>query len=423
MHKKLKEVIICSVLAVIIGLMLGFLSGLFGRALSAIEGFRDDHYIWLLPFLGLAGVLILYMYKHISPNSEQGLDLAIAYNMGEVGEHGKIENVGHAQKIGEYPNAYVLLRLLANAIMLLFGASTGKEGTVATCGAAVGDYVSRLFRSRQYARTLLIAGVSAAVSGLFQTPLGGTFFALEFSAAGLLYYQALIPALIASYTAYYFSTICAYHAFHHAIVLTWTPDTVQILFILLSAVIFGLVGRAFAIGLHSAKRIYKKKVKNRYLGILIFGTIIAALLIFIHAGRYSGTGGSLIGGLFADHSFNIYDFALKFIFTILCITIGFSGGEMLPIMSIGATIGATLSMLFGLPFELSVVIGCTAVYSSATNTLFAPIFIGIEMFGTDAALYIAAACIIAFAINGNHSVYNRQVHTTRSIYGILRHNE
>ena len=138
MLKKFKEVIICSVLALIIGLMLGFLSGLFGRALSAIEGFREAYYIWLLPFLGLAGVLILFMYKHISPNSEQGLDLAIAYNMGEVGERGKIENVGHAQKIGEYPNAYVFLRLFANAIMLLFGASTGKEGTVATCGAAVG---------------------------------------------------------------------------------------------------------------------------------------------------------------------------------------------------------------------------------------------------------------------------------------------
>ena len=41
-------------------------------------------------------------------------------------------------------------------------------------------------------------------------------------------------------------------------------------------------------------------------------------------------------------------------------------------------------------------IGSVAVYGAATNTLLAPIFIGIEMFGGDAAVYIAASCIIAF---------------------------
>lgn len=423
MFKKFKEILICSLLAVVIGIVLGFMSGMFGRAIDGIEQFRDDHYIWLLPFLGLAGVLILFMYKHISPNSEQGLDLAIAYNMGEVGEHGKIEAVGHAHKIGEYPNAYVLLRLAANAIMLLFGASTGKEGTVATCGAAIGDYTSRLFRSRQYAKTLLIAGVSAAISGLFQTPLGGTFFALEFSAVGLLYYQALIPALIASYISYYISTVCAYQAFRHTVTLVGSLSMLQIFFILLFSVIFGLAGRLFATGLQSVKMLYKSKVKNRYIGMLIIGTAMAGLLILCHAGRYSGAGGKLIDGLFSAQPWNVYDFALKFVFTVICIVIGFSGGEMLPIMSIGATLGAALSMLFGMPFELSVVIGCTAVYSSATNTLFAPIFIGIEMFGSDIALYIAAACIIAFAVNGNHSVYTRQGHTTRSIYASLRRTE
>ena len=422
MIKKYKEIIICSALAVLIGAVLGFVSGMFGRILEQLELFRDGHYLWFLPFLGLAGVLILFMYKHISPNSEQGLDLAIAYNMGEVGEHGRIKHMGHAARIGEYPNAYVFLKLAANAIMLLFGASTGKEGTVATCGAAIGDYTSRLFRSRQYARTLLITGVSAAVSGLFQTPLGGTFFALEFSAAGLIYYQALIPALIASYASYYISTVCGFHAFRHTISLSASPDMMQIIFILICAVLFGLCGRWFAVALTECKKLYKRRVKNRYIGMLISGTAVAALLIIAHAGRYSGTGGSLINGLFDGQAWNIYDFALKFIFTIVCIVIGFSGGEMLPIMSIGATLGAVLSMLFGLPFELTVALGCTAVYSSATNTLFAPIFIGIEMFGTDAALYIAAACMIAYGINGNHSVDTHQGHTTRSIYSSLRHN-
>ncbi|MGN0162125.1 MAG: chloride channel protein, partial [Candidatus Ornithomonoglobus sp.] len=170
---KVRETVICSVLAVLIGAQLGFISGFFGRTLEFIEEFRAEHYIALVPFLGLAGVVIIFLYKRFSPNSEQGLNLAIAYNMGEVSDKGEIKDFGHAQKLGRYPDGYVLLKLISNAIMLLFGASTGKEGTVATCGAAIGDYMSRIFRVRKYNRILLVTGVSAAVAGLFQTPLGG----------------------------------------------------------------------------------------------------------------------------------------------------------------------------------------------------------------------------------------------------------
>lgn len=417
--KKTKEHIICSLLAVFIGIQLGFISGFFGRILEFIEPYRDEHYLYLVPFMGIAGVVIIFMYKRFSPNSEQGLNLAISYNMGEVGERGEIAKDGQAH-IGSYPSAYVFLKLFANSIMLLFGASTGKEGTVATCGAAIGDYTSRIFRCRQYFRTLLISGVAAAVAGLFQTPLGGVFFALEFSAAGLLYYQALLPALIAAYTSYYISTVCGFTAFHHTVAAIPALNGAQLLQILLCSVLFGLVGRLFVVCLEGAKDFYAKKVKNRYLGVLIIGTITAAVLMLTLGGRYCGTGSSLVGNLFGSGHFYTFDFALKFIFTIVCIVIGFSGGEMMPLMSIGAALGATTSLITGLPFELMVVMGCAAVYCSATNTLLAPIFICVEMFGSNIVLYIAAACAIAFAINGNRSVYTRQGRITRSLYNTIR---
>ncbi len=418
--RKFREMLICTAIAIVIGVQLGFVSGFFGRLLDFIEPFCAKHYIILLPFLGVAGVVIIWLYKHISPNSEQGLNLAIAYNMGEVGEHGEVKDVGHAHKIGEYPNAYVILKLAANAIMLLFGASTGKEGTVAACGAAIGDYTSRWFRLRKYSHILLISGVSAAVSGLFHTPLGGLFFSLEFSAVGLLYYQALIPALTASYVSYYISTVCGFNAFHYTVQTAFEPDILHIALILVAAVIFGLAGRAFVFCLENAKKLYNDHISNRYTGALVGGSVIAALMIIFRA-RYCGTGGAMVEEIFFNRNALPYDFALKAIFTVLCITIGFSGGEMMPLMAIGASLGAVVSSLFGLPFELTVALGCAAVYCSATNTLLAPVFIGIEMFGTGTALYMAAVCIVAFAVNGNHSVYTMQGHIPRSVYGALRH--
>ena len=419
---KHKKNLICALLSVPIGVVIGITAGLFGQALHIAEEFRIEHYIYIVPLLGLSGVFILFLYKRFSPHSEQGLNYAIAYNMGAAGNDGKVaKNLNkYTQRLGKYPKAYALLKLISNITMLFFGASTGKEGSFAAFGASIGDYFARVTNTRKYSRILLITGVSAAVSGLFQTPLGGIFFALEFTAAGIMAYSALVPAAIASYLSFWFSKLCGFNAFSYSVNADLALTFKSVFAIIVCAVLFGIIGKAFALMLQKLHKFYNSKVKNRYLGIFIIGTAVAILMLFTHSGRYCGTGANMISLLFFNGEFKIYDFALKLVFTLICITIGFSGGEMMPLLTIGATLGATMSVLFGLPLELTAAMGCLAVYASATNTLVAPIFIGIEMFGTDAALYIAAACIIAYAINGNTSVYSMQGSIPDGIYSIIR---
>lgn len=418
--KKHRGIIICSLISVVIGVVIGITAGFYGDALHLAEELRAKHYLYIMPFLGLAGVLILFLYNRISPQSEQGLNLAIAYNMGNVNARGKIQDMGKIRKTGKYPKSYALLKLFTNWVMLFFGASTGKEGSFAAFGAAIGDYSARIFKSRRYSRILLISGVAAAVSSLFQTPFGGVFFALEFTAAGVMSYTALIPALISSFTAYLFSKLCGFTAFSHTVSaeLTINPKTVFLLVI--CALVFGFAGRLFTYVLHKSHDYYNKHVKRRYITMFIIGSIMAVVFIVVDKGRYGGTGSSMLAALFDSGDFRMYDFALKFLFTIICITIGFSGGEMMPLLTIGATLGATLAAVTGLPVGLMAAVGCVAVYGSATNTLIAPIFIGIEMFGTDATLYIALACIIAYAINGNKSVYSMQGDLNPWGYGIFK---
>ena len=204
---KYKELIICSILTAIIGAVVGITAGIFGQILHIAEEIRSEHYIFIVPFLGVAGMAMLFLYKHISPNSEQGLNLAIAYNMGKATDEGAVKKHTHKQMLGKFPKAYAPLKLLTNLIMLFFGASTGKEGSFAAFGASIGDYLARITKARRYSHILLISGVAAAVSGLFQTPLGGMFFALEFTVAGVMVYSLLIPTFICSFTAYFFSKL------------------------------------------------------------------------------------------------------------------------------------------------------------------------------------------------------------------------
>ena len=413
--KKHKEIIICSLLTALLGAVIGITSGVFGRLLHLAEEIRSEYYIFIVPFLGIAGMGMLFLYKHISPNSEQGLNLAIAYNMGKATDDGKVDKKTHKQRLGKFPKAYAPLKLLSNLIMLFFGASTGKEGSFAAFGASIGDYLARISKSRRYSHVLLISGVAAAVSGLFQTPLGGMFFALEFTVAGIMVYSMLIPTFICAFTAFFFSRLCGYTAFYHAVSANMDINIQNIAALLCASLIFGLTGKLFAVILNKSHNIYRRKIKNRYLAILIFGSVMAVIFI-LFGGRYCGTGANIISDVFINNHYNVYDFVLKFVFTIICIVIGYTGGEMMPLLTIGATLGALMSTITGLPFELTAAMGCVAVYASATNTLVAPIFIGIEMFGTDASLFIAASCIIAYAINGKDSVYTMQGHITKNIY-------
>jgi H+/Cl- antiporter ClcA len=91
-----------------------------------------------------------------------------------------------------------------------------------------------------------------------------------------------------------------------------------------------------------------------------------------------------------------WDFALKFIFTVVTLSVGFQGGEVTPLFAIGASLGAVLGTAFGMPVPFAAALGYAAVFASATNTLFAPIFIGAEVFGYDAMPFFFVVCVIAY---------------------------
>lgn len=64
-----------AVLAVVVGICVGIVDTIFGRGLLAISDLRTAHWRYLLPFLPLAGLLIVWMYHHFSTLSLKGMSL------------------------------------------------------------------------------------------------------------------------------------------------------------------------------------------------------------------------------------------------------------------------------------------------------------------------------------------------------------
>lgn len=99
---------------------------------------------------------------------------------------------------------------------------------------------------------------------------------------------------------------------------------------------------------------------------------------------------------------------MKFALTILTLSAGFQGGEVTPLFSIGATLGAASAVIFGVPFPLAAALGYAAVFGGATNTLWAPILIGCEVFGFDTLPAFFVTCVIAYVCNGGQSIYGQK---------------
>lgn len=103
-----------------------------------------------------------------------------------------------------------------------------------------------------------------------------------------------------------------------------------------------------------------------------------------------------------------YDWLLKGAFTIVTLAIGYQGGEVTPLFSIGAALGVVLAGIFGLPVVFVAALGYAAVFASATNTMLASIFLGAEVFGYDYLPYFFVVCSVAYVFNGNKSIYTAQ---------------
>ena len=184
---------------------------------------------------------------------------------------------------------------------------------------------------------MLITGMAAGFGGLFQTPLAAVFFAMEVIVAGYLEYDALLPALIAAYTASFTSHFLGLEKFAVDIQDTWTVTDLRSMISLIAlGLAFGLAGRCFSVLLQKAKKLFGEKISTPLIRIGIMAIPLAALLFVIHGGRYTGLGTNLISASFAGETIYGYDWILKLLFTVFTLAIGFQGGEVTPLFSIGA---------------------------------------------------------------------------------------
>lgn len=387
-----RDTLLLGLVALPLGLAIGALDALFGRVLLALTSFRMEHAAALLPFLAIAGVAMVWCYQTFGGTSNKGMTLLF-----EAGQ-GKTDTI---------PLRLIPLVMGSTWLTHLFGGSAGREGVAVQMGGALAHNVGKRLPLPNASRSLLIAGMAAGFAGLFRTPIAATFFALEVFAAGVLEYQALFPALVASFTASACSGLLGLEKFSVTLTDALPFSGALVGKLLLFGVLFGITGGLFAWSLGKLKGFLAVRLPNPLRRIFWIGLLVSAVSLLCWEGRYAGLGTNLIAMSFDGGCFS-WDFVLKFLFTIVTLAAGFQGGEVTPLFSIGASLGALLGTLFGLPVTVVAALGYAAVFGAASNTLLAPMLIGAEVFGFSYLPYFFLVCAVAYLCNGNACIYPAQ---------------
>ena len=252
-----------------------------------------------------------------------------------------------------------------------------------------------------------MCGMSAAFSAIFGTPLAASIFAMEVVSVGVMYYAALVPcvfaSLIASKVAIDMGINPELFAISHIPEFHLLPSVKVILLALCCAALSVI----FCMALHSLGDLYRAKLKNSYIRIIVSSGIIVLLTIILHTSDYMGAGVPVIENAIRGEV-RPEAFVLKIIFTALTIEAGFKGGEIVPSFYVGATFGCLFGQLLGISPSLCAAVGMVSVFCGVTNCPVSSLLIAFELFGYEAVPYFMIAVSVSYLMSGYYGLYHDQ---------------
>lgn len=375
----------------IIGIIIGLVGALFHILLNLATTFRKEHdfMIFLLP---IAGLIIIALYHLCGYKKSRGTNLVISA----------------IQENDHIPFKMAPLIIISTFLTHLCGGSAGREGAALQVGGSIGNTIANLFKfDEKDTRIMIMCGMSACFGALFGTPVAAAIFSMEVISVGIMYYAALVPCILSALIGSSTSSMFGIGATKFTIGALPQFTAFNVGKIILLACIFAIVSIILCISLHSAGHLYGKYIENQYIRVFAAGLIVMALRFALNTTDYLGAGTDIIEKSFENPS-AFYVFALKILFTALTLGGGFKGGEIVPTMFVGATVGSAFSVLFGLPVGLCAACGLVTVFCGVTNCPLTSLIIAIEMFGADSMKFIAISIAIGYLLSGYYSLYNSQ---------------
>ena len=376
----------------VIGLLVGAVGIVFHHGIDVATHLRGENpnIIWLLPVVGMGIVLL---YAAMGMGKDRGTNQVLI----AVRE-------GQQLKLRTAP-----LIFISTILTHMAGGSAGREGAALQLGGSLAAYVGRLIRlDGKDGRVMVMCGMSAAFSALFGTPLTAAVFAMEVVSVGVMYYAALVPALVSALVAF---ELAKFTGMHLTVGYTVTDfaqmEPMTLLRIAVLGLLCALVSILFCKCMHHAPHIYSKVFKDPMIRAGAGGVLLLLMTSIVGCQDYNGAGDAVIRRMLGGETIP-EAFLMKILFTAVTLGAGFRGGEIVPVLFTGCAFGTFVGPMLGLPHGFSGALGMAAVFCGATNCPLSSILLSYELFGGQGLPMFALACGVSYVLSGYYGLYSEQ---------------
>ncbi|WP_304046830.1 ClC family H(+)/Cl(-) exchange transporter [Methanobrevibacter gottschalkii] len=400
-----------SVQGVMVGIFAGLMVCLYRFLLSESEHILRNYltiiqtnvvYIVLFfVFLAVLGLLIDWITKWEVDSSGSGIPQVYA------------EVKGHM----EANWAKVLFSKIVTGVMTaLGGLSLGPEGPSVQIGGMAGKGVARLFKgSKTDELRLILVGSAVGITAAFNAPLAGVLFVMEEINHGFdktLIFIALVSAIV--------SDFISKSIFGQSTVLTFPINNIPLenyWILIVLGIVIGVIGYVYNIGMiKSSDFVNSLKIPSqlKFVAVFIISGVVALTIPQISDGGHFMM--DMLGVAIPSLGVLVLLLVLKYLFSMFSFSSGAPGGIFLPILVLGAYIGAifgsvvvpALGMGHVLIYKF-IVISMAGFFAATVRSPITGIVLIAEMCGsTESLVAMIIVSLIAYVVPtilGNEPIY------------------
>lgn len=307
-------------------------------------------------------------------------------------------------------------KIVAGVITTLGGLSLGPEGPSVQIGGMAGKGVAHLFKgSKTDELRLILVGSAVGITAAFNAPLAGVLFVMEEINHGFdktLIFIALVSAIV--------SDFISKSIFGQATVLAFPINNIPLenywLFIVLGIVI-GIIGYTYNVGmlkLSDFENRLKIPSKLKFVVVFVVSGVVALTIPEISGGGHFMM--DILDVAIPSLGVLVFLLVLKYLFSIFSFSSGAPGGIFLPILVLGAYIGAIFGSVvvtaFGMEHNLIykfIVISMAGFFAATVRSPITGIVLIAEMCGsTESLVAMIIVSLIAYVVPtilGNEPIY------------------
>lgn len=313
-----------------------------------------------------------------------------------------------ALKGGRIRKRVALVKILASAICIGSGGSSGREGPMVQIGSSVGSSIGQYFKVPvMHQRTMVGCGAAAGIAATFNAPIAGVLFALEVL-IGDFGLASFSPVVISSVTAtaisrYYWGDLPTFRIPTYEILSLWEFTVYPLL-----GVFVALAAVAFIIVLHRTEELFERMPIPEWMQPALGGLVLGGIVL--QWPEAFGVGyGAMNNALHSDMAgFTLLVLVVvKILATSATLGSGGSGGIFAPSLFIGAMAGGFFGWAAGqllpgviAPVGAYALVGMGAAVAGTTHAPITAILIIFEMTGDyKIILPMMITCILSVLVS------------------------